>query len=444
MLDLNLCIEKSILSGAKGGFSMFEQFIQLEGPTVEECEPTLYHEYTHYLQNMTTFHCFTNFENYMSLFLSSFATLGCAKNDPIIPLCHDTNLVSKYGDKNLTNFMRLKYIGMINNDNHYEFYESGKENFTLWQEDLYDKYNNELKKVAFISYNNFKIPLNEVTIKENMALMNTIISNKKTDILDSDDIEIIKNQSHYEYTIIYLFLNNYLSDKNIVKLVYTICEIALNILPIHKTIYEILDFVQTNISELLTKNTEEIIEIIYSKISYFITINAYNEAYTNIAKQKISSYDLIIQRDKNEFIELIKEFYQIILKGLEIRIQYKTLYTENLDLQYLDNFGRIIGCPVIYYPNLIYGPESKMLPNVPAFFHNKYAYLHGSLLLYLKAYNNTLTTCPFYEKFICQYPKNQDCDFDCIKNWEKNGYENCLLNNALICTGIRQKGRTIS
>lgn len=457
MLDINSFVDFSILSGPKGACSMFQQNIILSGTTEKDCEPTLYHEYTHYIQNMTTIHGFMSFTDYMNLFLYSFAVLGNNVQNPALPLNSYSYLQQKLGNKHLYNLIEVRSKGMASSTTGYTFSSCANNNYDLIQEEVDNKYFNKKFLLSYICIDQQKIPLNEVCIKENMALMNTIIINKilespsakksTFDKLDATDIQIINNCTHKEYTVIYLFLNNYLPGKNNVELCYKICEMALNIIPIHDTIYSLLSYIKTNASTLKMETEKDIINVLSYEVSYKEKLRKLYKECKNFSKKEIANFDKIIKQDNNEFLVIVKKFYKVLLKGLKLRVREKSFYTSFLSEKYIKSFTKTIGSPIIYYNNLILPHNTypitkvKIFKKIPSFFKKDYAYFHGTLVLYLKAYDNQLFDCPFKFNSFCNHFTNSDCLSDCLSNWGVKDFDDCILHGSLLCTGIRQDGR---
>ena len=313
-----------------GKYNMFSLKITLEDETDEENNPTILHEYTHYLQNVTTFHGFTKIDDYIRLFLAIFANLGSKSEDPTFPLKDYLPLQNILKEKNLENMFKSRFIGMhIDIYGNYTFSDYSADDYSLIIEKLVDPYHNKTKDIPFIVIDDKKIPLNEITIRENMAMVSTVKTLKR----DKRDVyDMIISFPHKEYSSIFDYLYNYLGDKDIMKLTYQICEIVLNLLPIERHVVNILNYIKDNETYLKSLNDEQIINEITMLTNYRDVFNAQYQALIKIVKERIAMFDKIILTDKNEFVKILKDFYLYIIKGLELRKDHISLYHYSVTL----------------------------------------------------------------------------------------------------------------
>jgi hypothetical protein len=437
-MDISKITSENSESWSTGRYNMFTLKIEIDDDNYERHYPTLFHEYTHYLQNMTTFNGLIKIDDYIRLFSYIFANLGSNSNDPELPLKDYLYLKSCLGDKNLENMLQSRLLGIKNYSNHYEYCDTTDDDYTITTENLLNPYHNRTISISFIAIDSKKIPLNEITIRENMAMMNTMIADKKSDSFSNEEIEKINSIQFKEYNAIFDFLNNFLTGKNIIKLTYQICEISLNILPSEKTIFDILNFIKINYTKLITKSEDEIVDIIRKHILYDEKIIGIYKVHEKIADERIKLFDKIINMENNDFLKILKNFYLIILKGLSLRLYNKTLYTPILTMDYMNNLIPIIGSPLIYYKST---KEVRQLEIVENYFVNDFIFLHSTLEVLLESYFNNLKKCPFSESGICKELKNSNCNNNCLDNFMIDNYDTCLLSNSLLCTGIRSIDR---
>ena len=98
----------------------------------------------------------------------------------------------------------------------------------------------------------------------------------------------------------------------------------------------------------------------------------------------------------------------------------------------------LIGSPYLYFENM---KKVRSMEGIDKYFLDDFVFLHASLELFFLSYFDKLTICPFYDTGMCNFTKNNNCMNNCIENFMKDKYEMCLLNNSLLCTGIRSVSR---
>jgi len=433
-------ILKNIIIGAPGSYNMLSLEIEIDGKTEFERNPTVFHEYTHYLQNMTTINGFVSLDKYIHVLLRSFTKLGSDSVDPRIPLNSYNELQLVLGDKNIENIVKNRMVGMEYDFsyNRYSFQATTLDDYIISEQDYFDNYSGLFYKIPYIVIDGENIPLNETIIKENMALVNSIIGNPKFKELSRRDISEIISYKYKEYIVLFDFINHYLPDCNLLKLVYCICEISLNIHFSEQIIGNILRLIQKESAELSKMETDNIIYLIREAINYD---KIFSKLYSIVHEQAISkTTDLFNSFDftKNQFIYIMKKFYDFLIRGIEYRATQKTLYVNRLTNDYIQELATVIGCPVIFFSN---ENEYRGFSRTPEYFFNDFTYLHGALKIFNLLYYSNITLCPFHERNICNLQKNNNCYNDCINNYYDKVYKNCLLTNVLNCTGIRQERR---
>ena len=197
----------------------------------------------------------------------------------------------------------------------------------------------------------------------------------------------------------------------------------------------ILDYLNINNDTLQSLSEDEIIEKIKVNFNYN---KKYDHDLTKFLEDARVTYDVsngIIQRDKNEFLELLLKIYDYFIKNIKNKNIDDTFYSPRLDQNYLDKYVPIIGSPIIYYVN---ERKTKVIDGAPENFLDDFGYLYGALHLFVNAYYYEVKECPFYKGTICNFRQNTDCLINCFRNYNKPGYENCLLTNSLKCTGLKK------
>jgi hypothetical protein len=433
-------ILRNIIAGAPGRYDMFSLEIEIEGKTVLERTPTIFHEYTHYLQNMTTINGFISLDKYIHVLLRSFTKLGSDTVNPKIPLNNYPVLQNVLGDKNVGNILSCRSSGMDYDvlNKKYVFQDTDLEDYSVSEQDHMDHYSGILLKIPYIAIDGKNIPLNEITIKENMALVNSIIGGNKNDKLTTDDINEILSYEYKEYNVLFDFINHYLPNCNLLKLVYCICEISLNIYFSEQVMGNMLRLIQKESEYLSEMETDTIICLMRDAINYDeISGRLYNIIYEKAIIKTLELFDSF-DLSENQFVYILKDFYCFLIKGIKYRSGQKTLYVNYLTDNYIQILTSIIGCPIIYFTE-----EKKWenLSRTPEYFFKDFIYLHGALKIFMRLYDSDIFVCPFFDSNLCTVSKNERCSSNCLDNYHDSYYRNCLLSNALICTGIRQEER---
>ncbi|MDR0997608.1 MAG: hypothetical protein LBL70_00955 [Treponema sp.] len=428
----------SIIVGSPGLYNMFSLEIEIEGKSDFETNPTVFHEYTHYLQNMTTINGFINLDKYIHSFLLSFTKLGANDIDPPMPL--NKILQNALGDRRIENILESRRFGMDYDYTlkEYTFCNTDMDDYVITECDYLDKYSGEIKKVPFIAIDGKNVPINEITIKENMALVNSIIGNIQNDLITEIGINEILEYKHKEYNVIFDFISHYLPKCNLLKMVYCLCEISLNISLSEQVMGNILRFIQVNHEKMSSMETEKILYLVSEFIEYDKMFNSCNKIIHEKAITKTQELFSLFDPNENQFVDILKKFYGFLINGLDYRSKHKTLYINKFSNEYLQKIASIVGCPIIYFKDL---KETRFLSETSESFLDDFIYLHASLKTFTILYNSVLSTCPFLAYDVCAVRKNKFCYSDCIKNYESQIYENCLLSNALTCSGVRQLRR---
>ena len=433
-------ILKNIIVGAPGWYNMLFLEIEIEGETNFERNPTIFHEYTHYLQNMTTINGFVSLDKYIHVLLKSFRKLGSDPVDPKIPLKSYNEFQSVLGDKNIENILRSRTVGMEYDSitKEYLFQATSFDDYIISEQEYVDQYSKQPYKIPYIAIDGKNIPINETIIKENMALVNSIIGSPKYNQLTQNDIDEILSFEHKEYNVLFDFINHYLPDCDLLKLVYCICELSLNIIFSEQIMGNILRFIQRKSIELSKMNTEKIIFKIKEEINYDVLFSKMFSIVNDQAIMKTTAYFSSFDFSKNQFISIMKNFYDYLIKGIEYRATKKTLYENMLTNDYMQKLATVIGCPIIFFKS---ENEYRGLSETPEYFFSDFTYLHGALKIFNLLYDSDIESCPFRDRKMCKVPKNDKCYNDCLGNYNDEVYKNCLLSNVLNCTGIRQERR---
>jgi len=320
----------------------------------------------------------------------------------------------------------------------YLFQETSLDDYIISEQDYFDLYSGLSYKIPYIAIDGKNVPINETVIKENMALVNSIIGNPKYTQLTKNNIDEILSYEHKEYNVLFDFINHYLPDCDLLKLVYCICEISLNIHFSEQIVGNILRLIQDESAELSKMETDEIIYLIKEAINYNVIFSKLFSIIKEQAIKKTNELFNLFDSSKNQFIGIMKSFYNFLIKGLEYRATEKTLYVNKLTNDYIQKLATVIGCPIIFLKN---ENECIGLSETPEYFFNDFTYLHGALKIFNLLYDSNVESCPFNDRKMCKVPKNNKCYNDCLSNYDNEVYKNCLLSNVLNCSGIRQERR---
>jgi hypothetical protein len=320
----------------------------------------------------------------------------------------------------------------------YKFYDTDMDDYIITECNYFDKYGGITKRIPFIAIDGKNVPINEIIIKENMALVNSIIGNIQNDSITEIDINDILEYKYKEYNVIFDFISHYLPNCNVLKMVYCLCEMSLNISLSEQVLGNILRLIQEDYEEMSLMETEKILFLISKTIKYEEMFYKCNQIIHEKAIIKTQQLFDLFDTEKNQFVGILREFYGFLIKGLEYRSKHSTLYINKLSNEYIKELTAVVGCPIIYFRDL---NEARLLSEVSEYFFKDFIYLHTSLKIFIKLYYSTLSSCPFLAYNVCAVIKNKLCDSDCIKNYESDIYKNCLLSNALTCSGIRQLKR---
>jgi hypothetical protein len=321
----------------------------------------------------------------------------------------------------------------------YVFQNTDFDDYNISEQDKLDNYSGILLKIPYIAIDGKKIPLNETIIKENMALVNSIIGAKQNDKLAKNEIDEILSYEHKEYNVLFDFINHYLPNCNLLKLVYCICEISLNVYFSEQVIGNILRLIQHEFEKMSKMETDKIIYLIRNAMDYDqICISLNNTIHEKIIKKTLELFSFF-DFSKNQFVGILKNFYAFLIRGIEYRSSQKTLYVDHLTDDYIQTLTSVVGCPIIYFKD---EKTHQNLSKTPEYFFKDFLYLHAALKVFMMLYKCNITLCPFSESNLCNVPKNKKCISSCLDNYYDEYYRNCILSNALICTGIRQEMRS--
>ena len=388
----------------------------------------LYHEYTHYIQNFTTISGFTYFYNTLKVMLASFSHAGVHQKKNVLPLKTCSSMKVHLGSQNPGNLLKCGREGTNYSKSDFPFTTTQRTNYDLYQKQILNPFTKKQDVISFISMNGFDIPLDEWVIKENMANTVTFIrKNQKDSLTQYEKTDYLSNQ-YKEYTIITDFIDIFLPTKNILKLTYQICEIALNMFPFSDTIFKCLDIIKNNNNTYLNLAEDDIIRDIKQKINFSQNFNHQLNNLKCLANKQITTLQNLSYN--NEFLYMASKFYSVIIQGLNYRYSNNSFYQIFNDT-YISSLVPLIACPPIY----VKGKQKPLMIGRPI---DSIGYISSAYIMQFQFwFGNYSNKCPFYN--MCTHKKNKYCIICCFRNIYKKEFNNCYLSNSLLINGIKKE-----
>lgn len=431
------------ISWDTGSYSFFDLTLKLKDTATIDvlmtekenanCFVTLMHEYVHFLQNFTTTFGFTNFVTYVDLFAVFFGDNILLDNDPIIPT--KSGIVdTKMGNKNFSNYVKSAFLGIEKDNGKIVYKATTKKDYSIIESTIINPYWQKNVFISYLTYQGKLIPLNELVVSENMAMVASYLSSGLT--LDEAK-QTISTAWGPQYHIIFSFLNNLFPDKNCFKLTYIISEISLLIVPYNKTISVILKYLKDNKAKLEKLDDDQIID----KIKVAIKFEKALEIVLVETSKQLGARILTFTKyeKKNEFYIYLKEILTLFKNGLEERAKNPFTYRDNFDSSFLNYYQEIIKSPILVFSD----NKKTMLGNPTDEFVNSIAMVSGVLTVFHNTYFSNLIKCPFASDYsLCSLPKGVECNSAPLSIYGKEEYKGCLLHNALTILGLKKEGRT--
>lgn len=425
-----------------GSYSFFDLIIKLkDSATIEtlkmekenaSCFVTLIHEYVHFIQNFTTGYGFTNFVTYVDLFSTFFVENMSLESDPTIPTKNgiiDTEL----GNKNFENYIKSAFLGIERNNGKFIFQDTTEKNFTIVDSEVINPYWQKKVFISYIAYNGQLIPLNELVVSENMAIVASYLSSGLT--LDEVKQTINTNWGP-QYHIIYSFLNNLFPEINCCKLTYIFSEISLLIVPYNKTISRILKQLSVNKTQLEKLDEEQIIEYIKLAIKFEESLKLTLRESNIQLENRITTFSKY--EKQYEFYIYLKEILNLFKHGLTERGKKNYTYRDNFDSSFLNYYTEIISSPILVFSD----NKKTILGNPTEDFKNAIVMVSGVLTVFHYTYFNKLTKCPFVSNYsLCALDKGEECNSNPLSIYGKEKYKGCLLHNSLNIIGLKKEDR---
>ncbi|HPS31189.1 MAG TPA: hypothetical protein PLZ43_13105 [bacterium] len=418
-----------------GSFSPFKLEIKLENTSLDELlknkeksrgYPTLVHEYTHYLQLTTTTYGASLFYVFWNLLLYRNSNNALLKSPDLPPLSNGS-VEQKLSPQNTSNFLKSSDLGLNYVGEKICFDVSNRSDFEIKVEKINDVYRNKGKKInslTYISYKNEWIPISYRIIKENMAMVATVLAGKF-----EDRVNELLNRLGIEYKIIYFYLKDRFPCKDIMQLTYKICELLLLSIDPIESATSLFSKIENDKKRISSMREDEII----SEVVALILPLGIHCTMSN-AQKKIENVIEMHKKHENdvEFLQFLSVFYKIFIDGLEYRKKTISFYDKTKELRLLEDLSVVVKSPVLKFSDT----GKKLYGNHDSEYYDKIAWVHGFMVVFFNAFSNKVGNCPFNENFsICTHLKGKECQsyLDILSN---PSYEDCVMYNALKFMGI--------
>lgn len=397
------------------------------------CFVTLVHEYIHYIQNFTTTWGFTNFITYIDLFAVFFGDNILLDKDPILPL-HGGIVDNKFGRKNYLNYLKSSFLGITKgSDGRIIFDKTLANDFDIIESTITDPYWSKEVYISYIAFNGQKIPVNELVLSENMAIVSSYLASGLS--LDESKKSIDKLWGH-EYHIVYSYLHNLFPDKDTLKMTYYLCESALLIVPYNKRITQMLIYIRDNISDFKNKSENEIIQALLEHIEFKKSLEKIIPEILRQVESRIHTFSKY--KENYEFYKYLLDVLDIFKRGMEERLKNNHTYRDNFNSEFLNYYSKILHSPILVFAD----KQKTMLGEPSEKFVNSMAYFSGVLKIFHTAYFRNISKCPFCEEYsICQVVKGTECETNALSVYGDEKYNGCIMQNSLNIIGIRKEGR---
>ena len=397
------------------------------------CFVTLVHEYIHYLQNFSTTWGFTNFITYVDFFAAFFGDNILLDTDPSLPL-KGGQIDSKFGAKSYSNYLKSAFLGIAKGtDGKFQFQATNDANFTIVESTIEDPYWGKEVYIAYVALDKKLIPLNELVISENMAIVASYLASGLT---LEETRKTISSIWGPQYHVIYSFTASLFPNKNCLKITYLICEVSLLIPPYNKKVVDILKFLN---DQQLTFNNNTEAEINEAILTYINFNKALDGLMVNINRQ-LESRILTFgkYKDQYEFYKFLIVVLNLFKVGFAKRVAAKHTYCDRMDLNFLNAYALDMFSPILIFAD----GQKSMLGNPPDDFINSIASFHGILKIFHQSYYAKIQKCPFFETHsICNVSKGTECENDATSIYGRPEYAGCIMDNALNVIGIKKLGR---
>lgn len=409
-----------------GSFSFSQQLLRVRSSNLSELEQLLVtvHEYTHYLQSMTTTSGIITMRTHIMNLLMTLYNINLNSVSP--PFSKSSNL---HLDKLLNERMSIarQYI-----PNREPIPFSRKPNNSTGRSYVKspDPRTYEILDLLHLAEEGKShwVPVTRQTIRENMAKM-AEWSIRRTQGLNHEE-RMFSLPSHYY--IIYLEVKKIHKQRDPVDLTYFICELALMFPQPEIAIDKILlNLGRLGSDQGLRRSFGKFVkqEGFFQKIQMGLSF----------AQSKLEADKSFFHRKEGELglMRVLLQFYDIMLRGIETRKKHLTLYMGVMDANWLERMAKDFGSPisigadastfVLHRNDDLYAPDNDLLA----------IWFSINVILDILCTKERLLSCPFYQDLpICDVEKDIDiCEQDPQSVRRAEHLSGCPLWNAFTALG---------
>ena len=357
------------------------------------------HEYTHYLQTLTTVNGLSALTIYLDLIIKITEDIyrSIVNNQ-----FNTKNIINKYQD----NFKRLDNIIS---------WQSKPRNFGIKKNkpvfSLKKIYNPIVKmQVDEVFFYNTQDDLfyhiSPSVLRENMAMMAFLYAHG----IGQDAVMDYVNTNNYKckyWIIFHYFFSNFPQIRNVVIFTYYFCELSLMDLLPSLLISELLPEIDRALNNIPYKDEDTFFNYLSSKFNNKI-YNGFSVVFDTILKLR-KKLEILKSR---KFYLSIESMLDLCERGIKYRRSNGTIFKVILDGRWIDNMAKIFLSPLILQPSnnfaILYDDSD---------YFDRLALLFGvANVIQLFLHNEEIHSCPFYYDIpVCNlYSGNEEIENICI------------------------------
>jgi len=394
------------------------------------------HEYTHYLQTITTINGISSLVSYIDKLLHM--TIDIAIN---IAMENDNSqsIIKSYERE-----FKIFYYRQFWNKPTKNFLVNSKTPFFIIQNVYNPIHKNQTREVYIYNIKDkLFYHVSTKMLRENMAMMAyfSIRGIGQDSIMDHVAIYPTEDKPYCcKYWLLFsYFFYKYPQIKNSIKFTYFFCELALMVINTGEFIEKLLNDIDEIIKTHKYDNENVFFDLLWKKQVDYISRNS------DIVITLINTIKKSLSKIVND-----NEFYLPILKILELAeagIKYKqqncmTIYDEKMDQKWVQKMAKIFYSPIIFQPNGIFSMLSE-----DEIYQNLLGILFGVTIISQKIiHNERIIYCPFLEEIpICKLSNSDIHEICATHPLDIPAFENggCLLYNTALILGLLGEAYTV-
>jgi hypothetical protein len=384
------------------------------------------HEYTHYLQTVTTINGISALLSYIDKLLNMSIEIGIniyqRKNQ-------SREIIERYKDEFVKFYNRL-------------YWERKPKQFSITSTKpkfiTQPIYNPIIKKqsIECFIYNPYDKLFHHVStlmLRENMAMM----ANFSIRGIGQDAVmDYVNNKTlNFKYWLIfYYFLYTYPDITNVIKFTYYFCELALMVI----NPGEFVEKIMNDIDYLIKNEKYENEEIFFEKLSKK-QVNKISED-GNLMFILIDNIKLALSKiiEDNDIYKPIYKILELAEKGLKNKQIHATIFQDVMDTRWLHKMAKEYLSPIIFQPNSIIA----MLFDDNEF-QNLLCILFGVTIISEKIIKHeSIDCCPFFSEIpICKATTNEIEEICSTNPLDITPFPTggCLFYNTALILGLLKK-----